>query len=176
VPLLATARLRLVPFEPAYLVTLFEAPELLAERFDMPAANGLRAFFVSSDVPTTFVETLRGSERPDPWSLGFALVEDASGAAVGTAGFKGPPTADGVVEIAYAVVPTREGRGIATKAVGALLRFAASDPRVARVRAHTLLEPSASTRVLEKHGFTAIGEVVDPEDGRVRRWERRPTT
>jgi RimJ/RimL family protein N-acetyltransferase len=173
---LTTARLRLVPFEPAYLVTLIEAPERLAERFGMPAADGLREFFVSGDLSAGFVESLRAHERSDPWSFGFALVEHASGTVIGTAGFKGPPAADGVVEIAYAVVPNRRGRGIATEAVGALLRFAAADPRVARVRAHTLLEAPASTRVLEKHGFTPIAEVVDPDDGPVRRWERGPTT
>jgi RimJ/RimL family protein N-acetyltransferase len=39
----------------------------------------------------------------DPWIHGFALVHRASDAVIGTAGFKGPPAANGVVEIAYGV-------------------------------------------------------------------------
>ena len=35
-----------------------------------------------------------------------------------------------------------------------------------------LPEATASTRVLRKCGFVHIGEVVDPEDGPVWRWER----
>jgi ribosomal-protein-alanine N-acetyltransferase len=40
------------------------------------------------------------------------------------------------------------------------------------VRAHTLPNPNASTRVLTKCGFHRVGEVIDPEDGLVWRWER----
>ena len=40
------------------------------------------------------------------------------------------------------------------------------------VRAHTLPQANASTRVLGKCGFTFTGPVEDPEDGLVWRWER----
>lgn len=41
------------------------------------------------------------------------------------------------------------------------------------VRAHTRPDGEASMRVLTKCGFEWIGEVVDPEDGLVCRWEIR---
>jgi RimJ/RimL family protein N-acetyltransferase len=41
------------------------------------------------------------------------------------------------------------------------------------VRAHTRLDTTASGRVLAACGFAPVGEVVDPEDGLVQRWERR---
>ena len=85
---------------------------------------------------------------------------------------KGEPDAEGMVEIAYGVVSSREGRGYATEAARALIHFAARDPRVRTLRAHTLPEANASTRVLTKCGFVHIGPVVDPEDGPVWRWER----
>ena len=105
------------------------------------------------------------------WTLGFAIVERASGAAVGNCGFKGPPV-DGMVEIAYGISPEFQGRGYATEAAGALANHAASSEDVRVVRAHTLPGPNASTRVLEKCGFRCLGEVIDPEDGLVWRWER----
>ena len=57
---------------------------------------------------------------------------------VGWGGFKGPPDADGAVEIGYAVAPAWEGRGVATAAVAELLREAWAAPGVRRVLAHTL--------------------------------------
>jgi len=50
--------------------------------------------------------------------------------------------------------------------------FAFRHGQVRVVRAHTLPEANASTRVLTKCGFQRIGEVIDPEDGLVWRWER----
>ena len=44
-----------------------------------------------------------------------------------------------------------------------------------QVLAHTLPEINASGRVLGKIGMANIGEVLDPEDGRVWRWEIRRT-
>jgi RimJ/RimL family protein N-acetyltransferase len=110
---------------------------------------------------------------PDPWTLGFALVHRATGAVVGGCGFKGPPDADGVVEIAYHVESEHRGKGYATEAAEAMAAHALGSPDVRIVRAHTLARANASARVLTKCGFRAIGEVTDPEDGLVWRWERR---
>jgi ribosomal-protein-alanine N-acetyltransferase len=43
---------------------------------------------------------------------------------------------------------------------------------VRTICAHTLSQSNASTRVLEKCGFTQIREFVDPGGNRVWRWER----
>jgi len=113
-------------------------------------------------------------ERPalsDPWIDGFAIIGRTTGDAIGKCGFKGPPDTDGLVEIAYAVSPEHEGKGYATEAAAALVVYAFGTGNVRVVRAHTLPEPNASGRVLMKCGFTHIGEVLDPEDGLVWRWE-----
>ena len=100
------------------------------------------------------------------------MVERESGQTVGGCGFKGPPT-DGVVEIAYAIEPEHQGQGFATQAAAALYAYASCQAEVCIVRAHTLPEENASTRVLTKCGFEKVGEVVDPEDGPVWRWEKQ---
>jgi RimJ/RimL family protein N-acetyltransferase len=168
-----TARLTLRPFSGDDLLALIEGAAQAEQRMGVSLAEGLRDFFVSGEVSPAWLERLRGARAADPWVHGFALIEKASGRAVGSAGFKGPPDEHGVVEIAYAVVPSVEGRGYATEAAGALVAFASADERVRVVRAHTLPAANASTRVLTKCGFERIGEVVDPEDGPVWRWERR---
>ncbi len=108
----------------------------------------------------------------NPWIHGFALVQQADNAVVGNCGFKGPPTPDGVVEIAYGVAPDYQGNGYATEAAQALVSYAFSNSKVRVVRAHTLPEANASTGVLTKCGFKQVGEVMDPDDGLVWRWEK----
>jgi RimJ/RimL family protein N-acetyltransferase len=110
----------------------------------------------------------------DLWTLGFAIVDRGTDAVVGACGFKGPPGADGIVEIAYGVTPDQQGKGYATEAAEALVAYAFGEEHVRLVRAHTFAATNASTRVLTKCGFRAVGEVDDPDDGLVWRWERRP--
>jgi len=64
-----------------------------------------------------------------------------------------------------------QGQGYATEAAEALVRYAIDSGQVGTVCAHTLPEANASTRVLTKCGLECVGEVVDPEDGLVWRWE-----
>lgn len=107
----------------------------------------------------------------DSWIHGFCVVHVASNTAIGMGIFKGPPADGGVVEIACGIVPGHEGRGYATEVAQALVAYAFGSGRVVLVRAHTLPEPNASTRVLSKCGFERTEEVMDPEDGLVWRWE-----
>ena len=124
-----------------------------------------------AQVSADWVARVRAATAPDPWICGFSIFERASGAAVGSCAFKSPPDPDGVVEIAYGVDPSHQGRGYATEATQALVDYAFASGRVRRVIAHTLPEPNASTRVLAKCGFDFLGEVIDPDDGLVWRWK-----
>lgn len=123
-------------------------------------------------VSAAWLALLDGSSPADPWIHGFTMVHRDGGSVVGKCGFKGPPDTEGMVEIAYGVNPEHEGKGYATEAAQALVSYAFSHEPVRVVRAHTLPQVNASTRILAKCGFRQIGEVIDPEDGLVWRWER----
>ena len=125
-----------------------------------------------AEVSPEWLARVRASTGADPWTLGFAVVHRARATVIGSCGYKGPPDADGIVEISYGIDPDHQGKGYATEAAEALVIYAFGDSRVRVVWAHTLPEPNASTRVLTKCGFRYIGEVIDPEDGLVWRWER----
>ena len=119
------------------------------------------------------LEHVREALAADPsarrWGSRFILVEDPR-TLVGWGGFKGTPDAEGAIEIGYSVAPSWEGRGVATAAVGAMLHEAWAAPEVRCVLAHTLAEPNASVRVLEKSGFVRDGESLDGDVGVVWRW------
>lgn len=127
---------------------------------------------VRKELSAAWLALVEGATEADPWIHGFTIMRREDGASVGECGFKGPPDAEGVVEIAYGIDPAQQGRGYATEAAAALVAYAFTQPSVRLVRAHTLPEANASTRVLTKCGFVHMGEVVDPEDGLVWRWER----
>jgi ribosomal-protein-alanine N-acetyltransferase len=86
---------------------------------------------------------------------------------VGTAGYKGPPTPAGEVEIGYAVVPSAQRRGHGTAATAVLVARAFRDTRVTAVLAETLPSLPASQKVLLTNGFDLVGNRVDPEEGDV---------
>ena len=126
-----------------------------------------------AELSAGWLARLYGSTPADTWTLGFTVVHRASDMVVGKAGFKGPPGEDGIVEIAYGVDKEHQGKGYATEAAQALVAFAFASGLVRVVRAHTLPESNASMRVLFKCGFRHVGEVNDPEDGLVWRWEKQ---
>lgn len=167
--------IELRPYAPKDLLALLESEEAFHRSFGLPVAAGLRGFFFSGDVSPQWLELLRNARAADPWSIGFAVVNSAAGEVIGSAGFKGPPDAGEMVEVAYGIAPGWQAKGCATAALGKLIEFASADNRVRVLRAHTLPENNASGRVLVKNGFTKLGEVIDPDDGRVWRWERSAT-
>jgi RimJ/RimL family protein N-acetyltransferase len=173
-PELETKSLRLVPHAPEHLRALIEGNDSYERSSGLTPAKGLRDFIVSDDVSREWLAALESATGADPWTYGFALVHSESGLVIGNAGFTGPPEAEGIVEIAYGVVPRYQGRGYATEAANAIVAWAAKNVRVGIVRAHTLPERNASTRVLEKCGFRHVGELTHPTDGLVWRWEKRP--
>jgi RimJ/RimL family protein N-acetyltransferase len=168
----STSRVVLLPASPQHILALIDGESRFAEVAGLAAAPGLRDFFASGEVSAEWLESLRAGGSADPWQYGFFVLERGADVAIGTAGFKGPPDGSGLVEIGYAIVAGRQGRGYATQPAEALVAFASRDGRVRAIRAHTLPERSASTRVLGKCGFSFAGDVVDPQDGAVWRWER----
>ncbi len=174
--MIETDHLRLLPHAPDQLLALIEQPERFEDLAGFPAAVGLREFFVSAEVSPVFLASLRTLRHSDPWRLGFAVVHRESRSVIGSAGFKGAPDAAGVVEVAYGIVLGFQGRGYATEATNALVAYAFGSGLVQLVRAHTSPTPNASTHVLTKCKFQYTGEVVDPDDGLVWRWERLCST
>jgi RimJ/RimL family protein N-acetyltransferase len=101
------------------------------------------------------------------WTYWFVL--RAENRLIGMGGYKGAPHQGGV-EIGYTVSSHYRGQGLASEAAQGMIDHAFGHPPIAEVRAHTLPQANASTRILEKMGMSFAGEVQDPEDGPVWRW------
>jgi RimJ/RimL family protein N-acetyltransferase len=117
---------------------------------------------------TEVLTVITRNPRTPPWGAYLARREDERVA--GLCCFKADMT-EGHVEIAYATLPSFEGRGVARSMVAVLAAIARAGG-AKRLIAHTLPGSNASTRILERSGFLCEGDAMDPEDGLVWRWSR----
>jgi RimJ/RimL family protein N-acetyltransferase len=164
-------RVRLVQLRPAVLWALAEGDLATASsRAGLPLSE-----FLASDQCSWLWQIRLEQIAADPASADWvarAAVAEPGGFVVGHAGFHGPPDAGGMVEIGYTVEPRFRRQGYARAMVRTLLRWAASDDRVRRVRASISPDNAASLATIAGFGFVHIGEQWDEEDGRELLFER----
>lgn len=166
-------RIRLLAHTPSHLRALLEGGDAYERLFGISVADGVREFLTGPEVSESFLARLREAVSADPWKDGFGVVQLMDRRLIGFCSFVAPPDAEGAVEMGYGIAPGFEGQGYATEAARLLIEQAFASGRVRRVRAHTLPERNASTRVLEKCGFQHCGELIDFVDGPVWRWEKQ---
>ncbi|HEX6460004.1 MAG TPA: GNAT family N-acetyltransferase [Thermoleophilaceae bacterium] len=84
-----------------------------------------------------------------------AIVDAGSGELLGAVGLRFPD--DGVGEVGYWLGAHARGRGVATRAVKLMCRWAFDEFSLGRMQLHTLPGNEASERVAERAGFTREG-------------------
>jgi ribosomal-protein-alanine N-acetyltransferase len=128
----------------------------------------LRQFGGSMDFS---IEHMRANPETRTWWTPLWFLHLERQELIGMGGYIGPPDASGMVEFGYGIAPPFQGQGYATEAATAMTAHAFKSG-VAILRAHTLAQPNASSRVLIKCGFSKVAELVDPTDGPIWRWEK----
>ncbi|KAB1198499.1 MULTISPECIES: GNAT family N-acetyltransferase [Haloferax] len=93
--------------------------------------------------------------RGDDDNINFVICAD--GDPVGSIGLKPPNVLTGAVEVGYIVAPDHWGNGYATDALRAICGYAFGERRLNKVYAKAFETNPASSRVLEKAGFTREG-------------------
>ncbi len=163
-----THRIKLINCTPEILQKALEGDRALAE-------------YLGVTVPDIWTESGRGmfefvlnqiADTPEDaawWTyLPIYLSENVL---VGTCGYKGPPNAEGMVEIGYEVAEDYRGNHLASEMAKLLIGNALAHPEVKVIYAHTLSEHNASTKILEKCGFKFVKEIMDPTDGPIWLWQ-----
>ena len=101
-----------------------------------------------------------------PW-IGYISVVNGRG--VGGGAFVGPPQ-EGYVEIAYFTLENEQRKGYAFQTASSLVAIArAHDPSIG-LKAFTLKEVNASTKILGSLGFSIVGVAQDADAGEVWEW------
>jgi aminoglycoside 6'-N-acetyltransferase len=100
----------------------------------------------------------RAVGEPGGW-VQFSLEERIGGRLVGDVGLSPADDAPDVIKIGYTVSPAAQGRGYATEAVSALVRYAFDRLGAVTVRAYASEENVASIRVAEKVGMRLVERI-----------------
>jgi len=153
----------IVPCSSTHLEKLIQGADAFLSAYGLHVIDGYLPFEGALEY---ILNMMLASQISHPW-LPYLFLFRPDQAVVGLGGFKTVPDPDRTVEIGYSVAPSYQGRGFATSAARQLIEIAFSSRLVDYVCAHTLPEPSASTRVLEKCGMIQVSEVVNPEDGKL---------
>lgn len=106
---------------------------------------------------------VRQTFNPASW----LILDD--GEVVGLCSITRPPE-EGVIDIGYGIAPSRQGQGLATRAIADVVAWAASAPGIRAITAETSVDNHASQGVLARNGFASVGERWDEEDGQLICW------
>ena len=138
---LETKRLRI------YLATQEEMTALIEQQTD-------------DELRTAYREMLDGClQHPEQWEwYAIWMIESKDGKHIGDLSFKGLGP-DGAAEIGYGISEAHQGKGFASEAVDAAVKWALRQPGVRCVEAETDPDNRASQRVLEKCGFLPTGVI-----------------
>lgn len=155
---------------PSVRLPLLDATALEALlRRDLAAASAAAGVALPAWFPENeFLWTLRlgqvlGEPEHGPW-LTRVVVDEATGAAVGLAGFHGPPDERGMVEVGYETSPEHRRQGYARAAVAGLIELARAGGATV-VRASVAPDNVPSLALIDGLGFVHIGEQIDERDG-----------
>ncbi len=164
--MIETANLKLIACELKHFEAALRDERELASLLEARIADGWLDFPKAMQFGYQFLKA--NPEMLGWWS--YLFIHKRDNALIGNGGFKGKPDDSGIVEIGYAIAPAYREKGYATEAARGMTDFAFAHQIVNVVQAHTLAEPNASTRVLQKIGMKHVGEFHDAEDGDVWRW------
>jgi len=159
-----TDNLDLFPYERVHVAAFLSDRRELADLLQVSIPDGWPQF------PEAFSLSDETEPAPSVWH-GYFFILRQDRVLVGSGGFAGTPDASGAIELGYEIAPNYWNRGYATEVVRRMLGYAFAQPDVRSVIAHTLANPNASNRVLQKVGMKYIAELDDAEEGKIWRWQ-----
>jgi [ribosomal protein S5]-alanine N-acetyltransferase len=176
-PTMITERLELIPTTLALCEAEAQGREAIERVLGVRApASWPPAVYQSDDVQRIRrqLERDRGNRM---WTLHYVVQRQALANGVrellGVAGYAGPPSAAGVIEIGYAIAEEHQRQGYAIEAVNALILVAFQNPGIVSITATTYATLGPSIGVLRKAGFSRLSS--DPGTGLLRYERRRDT-
>ena len=158
--MIRTERLELVPATVATAQAALDGREALAVALNAVVPDTWPPDLLDAPALQFTLARLATSITEASWWMYFIILPSADGGRtlIGSAGYKGPPSADGTVEVGYGIVSDHQRRGFGSEATRGLVSRAFQHPEVRRVIAETYPEMTASIGVLRNCGFRLIGE------------------
>jgi RimJ/RimL family protein N-acetyltransferase len=99
------------------------------------------------------LSAIQADDRHLPWRM-RVIIERSSQTVVGSINLKGPPTSVGDVEIGWGLIEDVRGRGYATEASAAVIKWALQQPGVSSISATIPDDNHPSQRLAKRLGLT----------------------
>lgn len=163
-----TKNLKLISCNSEILRSAIHGNETLAKKLNVTIQDDWTEFGI--EALQYSLDRLLESEKEINWWT-YLPIHKQDNKLIGSGGYKGKPTSDGIVELGYEIAKTYRNRGLATEMTKGLIENAFNDKRVKSIIAHTLGHINPSTKVLTNCGFRKIEEINDPEEGIIWKWE-----
>lgn len=163
-PTIRTGRLDLVHLSVDEITALFEQPAM-GMKFEGREFNNPHRVLVDDSGPLRWrVPQALADPSVNKWFVRVIVVRE-TGVVVGSTSFHGAPDSRGMIEIGLGIDENHRRLGYATEALLGMWEWAVNDPSVRHLRYTVGIENAASIGVINKFGFTRVGQQMDEIDG-----------
>ncbi|MEI7661788.1 MAG: GNAT family N-acetyltransferase [Bacteroidota bacterium] len=153
-----TERLILKPLNYSQLVNYIKADHSLEAELNLNQSPRAISPELKEALENTILPNVADPNKNYLYSTLWTIISKEEKIMVGDLCFVGEPDGDGGVEIGYGTYLASRNKGYMTEAVGGLVKWAEGQPEINYISADTEKNNIASFSVLEKNGFTRVGE------------------
>ena len=159
-----TERLSLYLIAPNELITLFEDPENISIYAGKPFTNPHRVLIDDSGPLPWRVPQVKEDPSVNIWFVRWIVLK-ATNEIIGSVSFHGAPNHAGMIEIGLGIEPLFQNQGYASEALMGMWSWVIDQPGIQTLRYTVSATNKPSMRIIEKFGFTHVGQQIDEIDG-----------
>jgi ribosomal-protein-alanine N-acetyltransferase len=159
-----TARLELHHLIGAEIISLFEDPENSWIYKDKSYRNPYRQLIDDSGPLAWRVPQVKADPSVNKWFVRWIVLKSTN-EIIGSSSFHGAPNADGMIEIGLGIQPEFQRQGFGFEALTGMWRWVCAQEGVKILRYTVSITNLPSIALVNKFGFTRIGEQLDEIDG-----------
>lgn len=164
--MIETQRLILQPLTYEQLIKYTKADNSLEEELKLEKSPRSISPELREALEDSIIPSVGDSNKNYLYSTLWTLILKEEKRMIGDLCFKGEPNIDGEIEIGYGTYFEFRRKGYMTEAVGEMLKWAKTQPKVLKVLASTEKSNISSQRILKSNNFSQIEEV-----GSIINWE-----
>jgi len=146
------------------LIKLYEDPESVQFAPQVPYSNP-HGVLVNESGPLRWrVPQVKVDPELNKWFVRFIVWKETQ-EVVGSVSFHSAPDINGMIEIGLGIESSFRNRGIATEALLGMWNWVSTQAGVETLRYTVSPSNSASVHIVNKFGFSLVGQQIDEEDG-----------
>ncbi len=162
--MIETSRLELHHIDAADLITLFEHPEDQSIYSGKTFSNPYRVLIDDAGPLHWRVPQVKKDPSLNVWFVRW-IVEKDSRNIIGSISFHGAPNEHGMIEIGLGIDAKFHNKGYGFEALKAMWSWVIKEPGVKILRYTVSPDNHPSVHLIEKFGFTHVGQQIDEQDG-----------